>query len=299
MFGVTTRMVPGSGLARHSTILLLIGVPTLLLLFALVQLCRNVWFGEGAPLGYQAFLPLGAIALAWHRRFDLKTISAELSTLFPDPNHSKRRGTVVLAVFGGLLLLAGILASLPPLGLFGFLLLAVGIVLALWGPFILRGLVGPLGFLALMLIPPPMAGITGRFGIEFQLRSTAFTGYVLRALKKDAHIQGSTLTVGGQTPIDIPASFSGLEILLATLAFSVLVVLWHRLRIGAALLVFFTAIALSLVVNLVRVLILVSTGAPQWLPSAPFTILICAMLWGCGLLLAQRSAATPKETLAR
>jgi exosortase/archaeosortase family protein len=298
MVGVTTRIVPGSGLARHSAILLLIGVPTLFLLFTLGQLCHNVWFSEGALLGYQAFLPLGAAALAWHRRHDLKTITTELSTLFPDPDHPKRRGTVALSIFGGLLLLAGVLASLPPLGLIGFLFLAVGIVLALWGPFVLRGLVGPLGFLALMLVPPPMAGITGRLGIEFQLRSTAFTGYVLRALKKDAHIQGSTLMVGGQTPMDIPASFSGLEILLATLAFAFLVVMWHRLKLGPALLIFFTAITLSLIVNIVRVLLLVSTNAPQLLPSAPFTVLACAVLWGGGALLARRAEA-PRETLVR
>jgi hypothetical protein len=283
---VTTRDVPVRPTVIHGGVLLLLGVPLLLILLTLGQLCRSVWFADGSPLSYQAFLPLGALALAWHRRRELVTIVSELATLFPDPNHPKRRGNESLVLIGGVLLLVGILAALPPLGLLGFLVVVTGVVFYLWGPFVVRGLRGPLGYLLLTLLPPPMAGITGRLGTEFHLRNVAFAGYVLKA-----SVQGTMITPQGQNPLYVPASFGGLETLLAALAFSVLVILWHPLRLGAALLMLFTAVVLALVLNVVRVLLLVKLQDARWLPLLPTLLVAMAALWFLGRFLARRQGA--------
>jgi exosortase/archaeosortase family protein len=297
---VTTQDAPsgaasGPRLARSGTALLLVGVPVALLLFALFQLCRHAWFGTNSPLGYQAFIPLGALALAWHRRQEVRKIITELAMLFPDPDHPKRRGNEWLAVIGALFLFFGVLTALPILGLFGFFLLVVGIVFCIWGPFVLRGLLGAVGYLLLMLLPPPVMSLMGLISINFHYRSVAFTGYVLRTFGRDLHIQGSTLSLSGQAPVDVPASFSGLEMLLPSLAFGVLIILWHRLSIWPSLLLLFTAGVLALAVNMLRILFLIQLQDARWLPALPFLLVVGALLWSLGIGLARRAAAQVRD----
>ncbi|MGC4042214.1 MAG: hypothetical protein QM758_00230 [Armatimonas sp.] len=74
-----------------------------------------------------------------------------------------------------------------------------------------------------------------------------------------------------------------------------LVLIWHRLKGGAILLMLFTAIALALGVNMLRVLMLVGLQDPRWLPAPLFLILVCLPLWFGGVLLARRAAAQVKD----
>ncbi|MGC4042213.1 MAG: archaeosortase/exosortase family protein [Armatimonas sp.] len=214
---MTTQDAPsgaasGPRLARYNTAFLLVGVPVALFLIILFLLCRNVWFSTNSVLGYQAFIPLGALALVWDRRFEIRKIMTELAILFPDPEHPKRRGNEWMAVVGAIIVLLGVLASTPLIGLFGFLVMVAGVVFCIYGPFVLRGLAGPISYLALTFIPPPVLSLIGPVSGEVHFRSVAFTGYILKGLRREPHIQGTTLTLNGQPPLDVPASFSGMEL---------------------------------------------------------------------------------------
>ena len=281
----------GAWLARHGLRLVLIGAPAVLLFGLVLRLCRNVWFLAGSPLSYQALIPLGALALGWSRRHEVHTVCRELAALFPDPSHPKRRGSAALVWIGGAFLMAGMLALFPPLGLIGFFLMAAGVVFYLYGPFVLRSLLAPLSCLLLMLVPPPLQGLMTALNVVFQLRGTAFAGYVLRALGQNPHILGDTLILKNQAPLVVPVTFSGLETLLAALAFTVFAALWHRPRFASALLIFFFAIVTAIMTNIMRILLLVATHAPEWLPALPFTAFACVTIWQ----MARRLSVRPPE----
>ena len=280
----------GVWLARHGLRLLLIGVPSVLIFGVVLKLCGSVWFAADSPLGYQALIPLGALALGWSRSHDVRLVCRELATLFPDPNHPKRRGNTALVWIGGLVLLGGVLALSPPVGLTGFIVLAAGVVFYSYGPFVLRSLFAPLGCLFLMLVPPPLHGLMSAINVVFQMRSTAFAGYILRAVGQKPQILGSTLVLRNQTPLEVPLSFSGLETLLAALAFAVIVALWHRTRFASTMLLFFFAVVTAMVANIVRILLLVATQNASWLPALPFTIFACFNIWLMGRRLAPAPA---------
>lgn len=290
-----TGAVSRPGLARYTTAFLIVGVPVALLCVILFQLCDNVWFSAGSVLTYQAFIPLGALALAWNRRQELRKIITELALLFPDPEHPKRRGNEWLAVFGALVILLGVIISLPVVGLIGLLLLVIGIVFCIWGPFVLRGLAAPISYLVLSFIPPPVQGLVGPISSNFHFRSVAFAGYILRAMGRKPTILGPTLTLNGQSPLYVPSSFSGMGLLLGALAFTILVILWNRLKIGPAFLLLFTSVALALAANMLRVLMLVSLQNPSLLPEPLFLIFVCLPLWFAGGFLARQAAAQVRE----
>jgi hypothetical protein len=297
---VTTQDAPsgaasGPGQTRNGIALLLIGIPVALLLFALFLLCRPLWFHEASPLWFQALIPIGAGALAVQRRQEIRKIVTELSLLFPDPDHPKRRGTEWLAIIGALMIVFGILALSPTIGLLGLIVLAMGIALYLGGPFVLRGMLGPLGYLFLMLPPPIELDKIVVVSIRLLFASTSFVWYLLKPLQRDSHVQGATLVLSGQPPLDVPLSLSGLDLVLGTLAFGVFVCVWHRLKVWSTLLVLFTALTGGLASNVLRILLLVGIRQDNLLPSPLFMLLFCGLLWLLGIGLARRAAAQVRD----
>ena len=148
--------------------ILTIGGLLLIVFGVLLYLCRTVWFTAGSPLGYQALVPLGSLLLMWDRRTEVHLVQRELTSLFPDPTHPKRRGNEALVWIGGLFLLAGVFAAFPAFGILGFILLTFGVVYYLVGPFVVRALLLPLCLLFLMLFPPPIR-------LSTELSSSLFT----------------------------------------------------------------------------------------------------------------------------
>ena len=271
--------------------ILTIGGLLLIVFGVLLYLCRSVWFTTGSPLGYQALVPLGSLLLMWDRRTEVHLVQRELTSLFPDPAHPKRRGNEALVWVGGLLLLASIFAAVPFLGTLGFILLVFGVVYYIAGPFVLRALLLPLGLL-LMMIPPPLQVLLGAMIQSFHVRSTAFAGYILKALGQKPHIQDSTLILPGRTPLSIPVAFNGLDILLSALAFSLFCIAWHRIKLGMATILLFFAVTTAMMINISRIL---AFSAVQWIEDIP-TILFQAFLFLMIWQMAKKLAALqPQE----
>ena len=245
----------------------------------LVYLCRAVWFSEGSPLGYQCLIPMGTVVLAWSRRSEVRTVQRELATLFPNPTHPKRCGNEALLWIGGLVLLAGILAAFPPLGIFGFIVAGFGAIFYFFGPFVVRSLGLPLAFLFLMLFPPPIQAVYHVITRIFQLRSTAFAGYVLKAFGQKPHIQDSTLILPNHAPLSIPIEFNGLDILLSALAFTIFCIAYHRIRLGMSVLLAFFAIVTAMLINICRILVFCSFPNKEFLPTFPLQLFVFLMIW--------------------
>ncbi len=214
------------------------------------------WTAPGSPLLFQAFVPFGAIYLAWTRRETLSAMQRELVALFP-PESKKRRGPIVILLLGCALMLFSYLTWLTSVAMLGAVVIAVGIILYLYGPFITRALTQPLLFLILMVPPPAnlLAYATGKL----QFGAVAAVGQTLQAFHTGADMRGVYLLLPHYT-LEVSSQYSGLGIILPVLALMILVLLLRQTRIMIALIILVVAFGIALLLNVFRVLLIGVAG---------------------------------------
>jgi len=223
----------------------------LLLFAAAVPLswCERPWLDPSHPLSFQPLVPLAAAYLAWHRRTEIWAIDRNVVTLF-GRNGPQRGARPWLVVVGAGLILLACFTKTAGMGVLGLLLAGAGVIHVLRGGMVLGALASPLCFL-LTMVPWPdslVAGLT----FELQLASTAMASHCLAAIGIPNEVLGNALRIGGYQ-LEVSPACSGMGIVFPTMAAALWYALLARARCGLTLVLLTAALALSALMNVLRV----------------------------------------------
>lgn len=280
---------------RHAGLWLFVLAPFLLLLWQPLRWCAILWFSADSQLAYQAFIPLGAAALAWTRRDAMDAISQDLARLFPDPDSPQRRGHLAPLILAASLFVAAYVAVMPPLAILAALLTLAALVYRLYGPFLLRPLAVPLLYL-LLAIPLPNVLVRRAVGV-LQNLAAIFVGQALSVAGTPALPQGSAVALR-DTSVTLPIA-PGQSGLLLTLASVAACLLWIGVRPTPrprALLLLILSVTVPEAVNLAGLFLIGKIVAVRAeylhtlvaIPSVVPLAVALAILWGVDRWLARR-----------
>ncbi len=228
----------------------------LVLLYRPVTWFWEIWVTPDSPLSYQPLVPLGAAWLAWAERGPVKALYEELAYLFP-VNSPKRRGKLWPVITGCVLMLAAYLMTVPPLAMIAFLLIVVGIIYYIYGPYILGALRKPLSFL-LMMAPVPNV-IVSMATQKLQLGCATVAGQILEVFHPKVKVIGTFIELPGYA-LEVVGPCSGVSILFPVLAMTVWLAMARRMRILPSLLLLCIGAALSLIMNVMRIVMMGMIG---------------------------------------
>lgn len=229
-------------------------IPWLVLLWYPLRWGFPIWSSPGSPFFFQMFVPFGAAYLVWARREDWKRTTAELAELFPDPNSPKRRGNLLLVVLGALVLLLAFLMAMPPLGLLALWLMLTGGVFYLYGPFLLRVVLAPLGFL-LLSVPPP-AGGGAKLVNGFQGIGASVVGQALPLLGVKVRILWGAITLlSSGYRLEISPSYTGLGVFFFVMVASLLLILLRQPSVWKGLVYLILTAGITCVMSILRLVV--------------------------------------------
>lgn len=219
--------------------LLLLGVLLAIVAFwgGLSELVGRWYKQEEYSHGF--FLPLISLFLLWYRRDVLK----------------KSRGApsawgLVLLLVAALLLVLGEVTALFLAVQFGFLLALVGLVLCYGGVSLLRVSWLPIAFL-LFAIPLPYF-IDSQISWRLQLLSSSMGVGLLRALGYAVYLEGNVIDLGNYK-LQVVEACSGLRYLYPLLSLSFLMAYIYPARMVWRVLVFLSAIPITVLTNSARI----------------------------------------------
>lgn len=243
-------------------------VPITALLWFPLRWGFATWSTPGTPLLFQVFVPLGAAYIAWSRREEWQRTQTELRELFPDPMSPKRVGNLSVVVLGGLVFLVSFLTAIPPLALFSLWLLLVGGIFYLYGPFLLRVVLAPLGFL--LLGTPPPVGALSRLVNAFQGITAGVAGQALGLLGVKVRIVwGSITLLSTGYRLDISPSYTGLGVFFAMMVASLLLLFVKRVGVFRGAVYLLLAAVIACIANILRIvcLALIARSNPLLAPT--------------------------------
>lgn len=264
-------------------------VPALALLWNPVRWGLVSWTSPGSPLFFQLFVPFGAAYLAWTRRDDWRRTTAELSELFPDPTSPKRVGNLFFVFAGAGLLLLAFLTAMPPLGIGALWLLLLGGIFYLYGPFLLRVVLAPLGFL-LLAVPLP-AGTLSRLVNGFQGVAASVTGQALTLFGVKVRILWGALTLlSSGYRLEITPSYTGLGVFFFVMVTSLLLILLRRPPVWKALIYLSLTAGITCVASILRIVLLALVARSNPLlatsfyeiPALPTILVALGLSYGVG-----------------
>jgi exosortase len=238
---------------RHWIILSLLMT---VLLYRPVTWFWEIWVTPDSPLSYQPLVPIGAAWLAWVERGSVKALYEELAYLFP-ASSPKRRGKLWPVLTGCFLMLVAYLMTVPPLAMIAFLLMVVGVIYYIYGPYILSALRKPLSFL-LMMAPVPNV-IVSMATQKLQLGCATVAGQILELFHPNVKVMGTFIELPGYA-LEVVGPCSGVSILFPVLAMTVWLAMVRRMHILPSLLLLCVGAALSLIMNVMRIVMMGMIG---------------------------------------
>ncbi|MBC8104704.1 MAG: exosortase/archaeosortase family protein, partial [Cytophagales bacterium] len=271
----------------------------------------EIWTIPDSPLSYQPLVPLGVAWLAWMERDEVTARYGELTYLFPTDS-PKRRGKLWPVLTGCFLMLVAYLMTIPPLAMLSFLLMTVGVIYYLYGPHILHALRRPLGYL-LVMAPVPNV-VVSMATQKLQLGCAAVAGQILHLVHPEAKVVGTFIQLPNYA-MEVVGPCSGVSILFPVAAMTIWLALQRRMQLFPALLLLCIGGALSLVMNVLRIVMMGMIGVAHPdlaktihdMNSIAFTALAFYLTFLCANLLARRwslplpalrrggAAATPSD----
>ncbi|MES2465026.1 MAG: exosortase/archaeosortase family protein [Armatimonadota bacterium] len=225
---------------------------TVVLLYRPFTWFWEIWSTPDSPLSYQPLVPLGVAWLAWAERGQVKALYAELAYLFP-VSSPKRRGKLWPVISGCILMLVAYLMTVPPLAMISFLLMVVGVIYYIYGPYILTALRKPLSFL-LVMAPVPNV-IVSMATQKLQLGCATVAGQILTLFRPEVKVVGTFIELKGYA-LEVVGPCSGVSILFPVLAMTIWLAMLRRMRILPGLILLCAGAALSLIMNVLRIVMM-------------------------------------------
>ncbi len=216
----------------------------------------EIWSTPDSPLSYQPLVPIGVAWLAWLERGKVQALHSELAYLFPEDS-PKRRGKLWPTVLGCFLMTVAYLMTIPPLAMIALLLMIVGVIYYVYGPHILASLGKPLSFL-LVMAPVPNV-VVSMATQRLQLGCAAVAGQVLHFFHPAVKVVGTFIQLPGYA-LEVVGPCSGVSILFPVLAMTLWLAMVRRVRILPALLMLSVGAALSLAMNVLRIVMMGMIG---------------------------------------
>jgi exosortase len=237
--------------------------PWLVLFFlAMVLLYRpftwfwEIWATPDSPLSYQPLVPIGVAWLAWAEWGSVKALYQELAYLFPTTS-PKRRGKLWPVLAGCFLMLVAYLMTVPPLAMLSFLLMIVGVIYYIYGPFVLSALRKPLAFLLLMApVPNVLVSMATQ---SLQLGCASVAGQILHIFHPEVKVVGTFIQLPGYA-LEVIGPCSGVSIVFPVVAMTIWLAMLRRMRILPSLILLCIGIALSLIMNVLRIVMMGMIG---------------------------------------
>jgi Transmembrane exosortase (Exosortase_EpsH). len=227
---------------------LLVLTPLFLLLYGPFQWFLRIWAVPHSPLAFQPLVPLGALALAWADRKAIQETYRAMADIYL-PTNKRRRGTMLLAALGCVLMVMAYLMMLAPLAMIGFIVTVAGILLHLYGGTVFLTMLRPLLFL-FTIVPLPSAGVD-LLQKSFQAGSAAAATQVIKLIHPSTRVIGNRIILDNYSTTASGAS-SGLNTLLPTLVLALWLGLFRKMKVGVLAVLLTAAGAISLLLNSLR-----------------------------------------------
>lgn len=232
------------------------------------------WSTDGA-FGYGFFIPPVAAYLAWERRDGLRIAPSAVAWW-----------GYMLFLGGLVLLMIGRAGSIQIIARGSLIMVLFGLVLFLWGRHTARVLALPLGFLALMIPPPP--DLFARMTWPLQLFTAHFSAATLRQFGYPVLLQGVYIDLPDMR-LEVAQACSGFRSLIALLATGVVLAYMTQPRWTGRVLLVAAVVPVAILANAVRVTAIIAWGIfadplhslSGWLVF----VLATAMLMGLAVLL--------------
>lgn len=222
---------------RWATLLIAVGLAVVLFWPGLVDL-ENVW-SKREEYSHAYFIPLLALFFAWQKYEEIRQLELK-------PAWS---GLAVVAL-GVLLFVVGIMSTIYPVVHGGFVVTIAGIVLAQFGWRGLRLLWAPI-VLLLLTIPLP-AFLNTALSLKLQLISSEIGTAIIRAFGIAVYLEGNVIDLGNYK-LQVADACSGLRYLFPLMSVAFIIAYLFEDRFWKRLVVFFSAIPLTVLMNSLRV----------------------------------------------
>ena len=233
-----------------------LGAIALVLLYIPVTWFWEIWSAPDSPLSYQPLVPLGVVWLAWMEREPVKALYTELAHLFPISS-PKRHGKLWPVLTGCFLMLVSYLMTLPPLAMLSFLLMVVGVIYYVYGPYVLNALRKPLSYF-LVMAPVPNV-IVSMATQQLQLGCATVAGQILALFHPQVKVVGTFIELPGYA-LEVVGPCSGVSILFPVAAMTIWLAMVRRMRLLPSLLLLCIGAALSLIMNVLRIVMMGMIG---------------------------------------
>jgi exosortase D (VPLPA-CTERM-specific) len=227
-----------AGAPRAALLALLVLVCILAFSGALLDLrARWTWYGEEYSHG--VLIPVVAAWLLWGRRH-------ALAASFGPPVWA---GPILILVAMAMCI-TGELSAIYILAQVGFIIALLGIALALGGYSLFRVALVPIGFLV-FAIPPPNF-IEALLTFKLQLISSELGTWFIRLFQIPVYLEGNIIDLG-ERQLEVAEACSGLRYLFPLLSLGFLIGYLFRAPLWQRIVVFLSAIPITIVMNSFRI----------------------------------------------
>ena len=189
--------------------------------------------------GHGYFIPLITLWFLWSRKSALIASIGESSWVGP--------ALIAIATIG---LILGELSAIFVLIQFGFILTIIGLVLSYGGKSLLKVSYLPIAFL-LFAIPLPYF-VGAQLSWRLQIISSELGVHILRLLGNSVYLEGNVIDLGVYK-LQVVEACSGLRYLYPLLSISFLMAYMYKAALWKRILVFLSAIPITIVMNSVRI----------------------------------------------
>ncbi|HWK51125.1 MAG TPA: VPLPA-CTERM-specific exosortase XrtD, partial [Steroidobacter sp.] len=184
-------------------------------------------------------IPLISAYLLWQQRAQLARLELSGSWI-----------GVALVLFGALLQIVGVLATVDVVQQYGLLIAIYGLVIGLLGVPATRKLWAPLLLLALM-IPLPQF-LLGNFSAQLQLISSQIGVWFIRLFGISVFVEGNVIDLGGYK-LQVAEACDGLRYLFPLMTMGFIMAYMFKVELWKRLLLFLSSIPVTILMNSFRI----------------------------------------------